>query len=1377
VCTLGDACKDGKCVGSTTSALETFDGKNVFGNNALGKPWINDGQFNDGSGYKWSVGGGVASNSWAGNANAQPLLHSVIGHRGKFNLLIKFKLTASGCSGSAGIFIVAVNANANGKGGLPAFLGCAGASTLAQVGLGDGVAVKADVGLKADTWHQMRLRYDGTKLRLKVWADGSAEPANDQVTVDAADTAATNDQISLGGDLGGGQTGAVTVDSITDDGGLYCDDGNPCTTDTCDKIKGCTASGVADGTACDDGNGCTTGDKCTASKCKGAGKDCDDNNACTDDGCTSNICAYANNSAGCSDGDACTQGDKCGGGKCGAGAPIQCDDNNPCTDDSCNKASGCVTANNTKACNDNDACTANDACAAGVCKGGSATVCDDKNACTTDSCDKASGCKAVNVTDGSACDDGSKCTSPDACTAGKCGGTPVVCDDKNPCTTDSCDLVTGCKVANDDTAKCTDGDACTTGDKCGAGKCAATGTLNCDDGNACTNESCDKTAGCSSVANTVDCSDGNACTVGDKCKDKSCVAGAAKSCDDGNLCTIDKCDPADGSCKTTPAPQSGSEGKEPDGIDNDCDGLIDEEFDQDHDGVFCKGVVCQANEADNCPTVWTPGNAKEPCAALGSGWLKSTAVVLTEPGLAQAISGMRRTNEVVEVPLVNGYVDASIVAYYPLDGDGTDASPVKNDLAVGGQPTWVKGAVGSDKSAFQPGGGCTNAKAVNALLDFDGKTDFTIMAWLKIATLTTQSTESKIALMYRDANDSGFGLIMLDEKYPSLAGKPGLWGNGACGVDVNYASQRIDDNNWHHAAIVRKSGVGSYYYVDGALTNVSTANKDCSYKPASAEKLFVGSGSNCANHWPGAIDDVVVLRRPLAPAEVAAYAASKAPYGTALVPGAQPDFDDVRITEVTPYQGEHLVPSEVVGVRQFSDSDLSSVAGWWKLDGEPDDSGPTKLPSKFVDAVAAVPGRFGGAGSKFDDGYLDTGLPFKLTPGQSFSIEGWVKSAPGNDNHYFCSWAATGNDFYFQFDAKQIQINMSGVSTLSPAFIVDGAWHHVGMAYDDAAGQARAYVDGVRVLTAAVKAKDAAPPSPSCLVGALWYTNNAEVAAKVKAQYADVVVHKVAKSDDYFYKRVHPGVPTIRFLAHTKPFPETGKYAFLNYKLWSSNAAATAPALAVKSLDGQKTCNALLDQCLGYEGWWRFDEVQGGWTADSSARARHASFTGAATALVGPGSSGAALVLDGAVSAVASGFDPQPGVNTIEASAFLTELGNVRALAARDHHALYQQDGLLYFANGTGPQPKAPVKANTWFRGAGTWDGSKSRIFVDGAEVAAKDNTTAALTGGTFGFGWELQSQYPKAKGLIDDVRIMNRALTPDELLHHPPATWKLTAP
>ncbi len=358
-----------------------------------------------------------------------------------------------------------------------------------------------------------------------------------------------------------------------------CDDGNPCTTDTCGGGQGCAAATKTG--PCDDGSACTEGDSCQQGLCvAGAAKKCDDDNPCTADGCDAKLgCTHAATPAPCSDGDACTVGDTCKGVVCAPGTTAQCDDGNPCTTDACDKATGCTHVATAAGCDDGDPCTVGDACVAGACAPGQAKSCDDDNPCTVDAClPGAGGC--TSAPSQQPCADGSLCTLGDACKGGACvPGKALDCDDSNPCTTDSCQAKLGCQHAAN-TLPCDDGSNCTTGDQCAGGVCKAAKPASCDDGDPCTTAVCDALAGCKNIANTAPCSDGDPCTTGDTCKGGACQVGTPLACDDGNPCTTDSC--ADGACaaKANAAPCS-------DG--NPCT-LAD----------ACKGGVCLPGAATDC---------------------------------------------------------------------------------------------------------------------------------------------------------------------------------------------------------------------------------------------------------------------------------------------------------------------------------------------------------------------------------------------------------------------------------------------------------------------------------------------------------------------------------------------------------------------------------------------------------------------------------------------------------------------------------------------------------------------------------------------------------------------------------------------------------
>ena len=325
---------------------------------------------------------------------------------------------------------------------------------------------------------------------------------------------------------------------------ISCDDGNPCTDDTCNPASGCVHTNNT--SPCNDGNACTTNDTCGGGICNGGpAPSCDDGNPCTTDTCDpASGCHSTNNTNPCDDGNACTTNDTCGGGTCNGGPAPSCDDGNVCTDDTCNPSSGCVHTSNTNPCDDGNACTSGDVCGGGTCHAGAPVVCGDNNPCTDDSCNPASGCVFTNNT--GPCNDGNACTTNDTCGGGSChGGAPPSCDDGNVCTTDGCNPASGCTHTNN-TDPCDDGNACTTSDTCGGGSCHGGAPPNCDDGNVCTTDGCNPASGCTHTNNTNPCDDGNACTTNDACSGGSCHGGPALNCDDGNCCTVDTCNPSTG---------------------------------------------------------------------------------------------------------------------------------------------------------------------------------------------------------------------------------------------------------------------------------------------------------------------------------------------------------------------------------------------------------------------------------------------------------------------------------------------------------------------------------------------------------------------------------------------------------------------------------------------------------------------------------------------------------------------------------------------------------------------------------------------------------------------------------------------------------------
>ena len=315
-----------------------------------------------------------------------------------------------------------------------------------------------------------------------------------------------------------------------------CEDGNPCTDDSCDPGSGaCVVAPNA--LACDDGDACTAGDMCAGGLCVGVDSSalaCDDGDACTDDGCDPGSgCWHATNTAACDDGDACTLADQCQGGQCVAGQAKVCADGEPCTADGCDPQTGaCLFEPLAGPCDDGDACTLNDACQDGSCLAGEVKACFDGLPCTTDGCDHQTGACMFEPFDGP-CDDSDACTDMDHCVDGACQGVPLplgACDDGNPCTDDACDPVTGCRSLPND-GPCDDEDPCTES-ACVDGACVTTAvTPGCDcaphDSEACLDGDLWALDGCGLPEAVLEGCGGRGCLVGACCPPGTMAKGDA----------------------------------------------------------------------------------------------------------------------------------------------------------------------------------------------------------------------------------------------------------------------------------------------------------------------------------------------------------------------------------------------------------------------------------------------------------------------------------------------------------------------------------------------------------------------------------------------------------------------------------------------------------------------------------------------------------------------------------------------------------------------------------------------------------------------------------------------------------------------------------
>ncbi len=224
------------------------------------------------------------------------------------------------------------------------------------------------------------------------------------------------------------------------------DDGVGCTDDSCDEVNDVIVHTPNDG-LCDNGAFCDGSETCDAElDCQGGTAPCNpETETCdeTDDVCEPIGCTV---DADCDDGTFCNGAEICnaGTGIGEAGAPVVCDNGLFCDGaETCNEGTDSCDAGTPVVCDDGLFCNGTDTCNEGTdsCDAGTPPVCDNGQFCDgtetcnegTDSCDAGTPACA----DGETCDEGA-----DICVPSVCDGDGI-CEEGENCTTCPSDCISG----------------------------------------------------------------------------------------------------------------------------------------------------------------------------------------------------------------------------------------------------------------------------------------------------------------------------------------------------------------------------------------------------------------------------------------------------------------------------------------------------------------------------------------------------------------------------------------------------------------------------------------------------------------------------------------------------------------------------------------------------------------------------------------------------------------------------------------------------------------------------------------------------------------------------------------------------------------------
>jgi hypothetical protein len=254
----------------------------------------------------------------------------------------------------------------------------------------------------------------------------------------------------------------------------------------------------------------------------------------------------------------------------------------------------------------------------------------------------------------------------------------------------------------------------------------------------------------------------------------------------------------------------------------------------------------------------------------------------------------------------------------------------------------------------------------------------------------------------------------------------------------------------------------------------------------------------------------------------------------------------------------------------------------------------------------------------------------------------------------------------------------------------------------------------------------------------------------------------------------------------------TGAVTFANHATMpANNVVSTSPPAGTSLASGSAVAMVVsLGPALDTEGLvvaYGFDEASGLVATDSSGVGGNGTIRGA---LRVAGKFGSALSFDGVndwvtlADTTGSPLDLTNGM-TLEAWVKPTELADWDTIILKERgtaglsYALYANDGspqpsgfnvaagYQRMANGTNDLAvRGPALAlDTWTHLAMTYDGATERLFVNGVQVASRAQTgKIAVANGALRIGGNNSYANEFYKGLIDEVRIYNRARTAEQI-------------
>lgn len=680
-------------------------------------------------------------------------------------------------------------------------------------------------------------------------------------------------------------------------------------------------------------------------------------------------------------------------------------------------------------------------------------------------------------------------------------------------------------------------------------------------------------------------------------------------------------------------------------------------------------------------------------------------------------------------PQGTGRLDSSLAAYFPLD-DGTSgatptsASDSSTNAATGtltGGPTWTTGQIGSAVDFDGTDDYITTPDA--DVLDVVDSMNFTLSGWFNRDTFTTDDTILAKS-NGQAASDTGYNVYIDDS-----TDKVTFVANDATDQYKLESVSTFTATGWHHYSIVwDDSGSGqTKLYIDGAPEAATATGTFANVNSlANAVAFRLGAESDAGNPFDGKLDEARFYRRALSADEV-----------TQLYRLTTPTSVDTSLKGYWSFNGK-----DVSGTTAYDRSGAGNT-GTLTL-------GPTVTPGKLGQAL-----NFDGSND-----YVTVPSATSLNSTSQITVSAWIKRVGTGTRQFFVSkgsantvattqyWLelTSGNVLVFELASGSTEHKLTSGFTLTDT----QNWHHVVGTYDGTTQ--KIFLDGVQDATT------------STWSGALNALSD-DVAIGNRSVFYDIPFNGSIDEVRIYNRALSAG--EIQSL----------------YKLGQSDEVNTGAS--------QAQGTGRLDS--GLAGYWKMDDGSGGNAADASTNGNTGILNGDTT--WGTGQIAGAASFDGTGDYIDVGDMP-----SAEGKSQLTMSAWVKPNALGDYKPFFtkQQDlnndmSLLSGATGDisqsavifvvrnasnsyGTTSAGQLVVGTWTHIVGVFDGtqtgnaSRLKIYINGVQQTLTFTGTVPATTPSSSINMIMGSSF---NGSIDEGRIYNRALSPDEVGQ----LYRLTSP